>query len=1022
MNVRSGCHVGLLPGGKWISTSIKEQLYGLIGTSITILSIQNKNASSHLSPCFPRFKVFFSNPHSFLLSSRSFPLPTLTFGIRGTISQRMNFSSLLLAELAACEKRLIACIEGVPAKCSVNCQNAFDGFTAPATNDKMSSTKPSLTTSTTIYGAPVFDQYCDADLGDNAMELVQRGPVDIERIDLRSGALAGCYGEQSARGHTPSSFNDDFGASLDSVANSSVHGGHGSVLPHLTSICAGTSRIPVPDDRRLDCAEDFDTNHLDKGFESDPVPLPVVYDRYDEPNHNEIVEVLALLEYNEEARITDAIKGLIREATGRTAALEPVEHCRRQVLTAAGEVEQEPTEGIINEVEAEEACELPGDATDFSDPEDTPTSPPSRPSPTRSSTATSSTTHRSPGRKSRFHARCTSHPTTTARLLHSLPSPNQAEVVESFELESARPPVVYNSHVELGLYSFTPTIFSVEQVIEEEVPVAMPTRCSRMDLNRDAYSVLDLPVVCIVGGPNSNKYGTNRVLHYTISLPDFSQELRGFQAIAYYQAIINNLDDAQEQMDMAIAMVLRKSKQVYVSVSYNMADLFHSHSCSGRWDSVLHKPPWPPPVQPVQFVIPGDGAQDWIPPWPSFSGEIEQLELMVLIELGSSPTFFSDRLSPQLSGVQIVGLMVKVANVVELRLLSVTSQQYAYATLPPSCTEEFDATHLNKAKILLNIMGIIIQLNYRRIFVHDGQPLESKPNEPLRIQKMMTGDSVMMDETGDSWFNCHKIKLPADCGYEFQMKYGLIGWSMGALLGYAQGANHKLFSPLTALHPLVVACCDHGSIMDALTTNFMSNNLVQLCGCLLSVAANKGNFSAFPWDPGDDGAVILGVLGCSSYPIKTKWLNYHQKCYRLLSKVAPPPLGSRHTGCVVNAQRGGDQAWMQPLVHDLGQLNGHQQREIQVSSIISDPISATLWKTVEQTNSSHSFTTGLAQSVGFKQPWPPPMEFVWTVHGLRQLGDHGQRLGGKPHFKRWGMLGVAAMWGYCQGASGFLHL
>jgi hypothetical protein len=30
------------------------------------------------------------------------------------------------------------------------------------------------------------------------------------------------------------------------------------VLPHLTSICGGTSRIPVPDDRRLDCAEDFD--------------------------------------------------------------------------------------------------------------------------------------------------------------------------------------------------------------------------------------------------------------------------------------------------------------------------------------------------------------------------------------------------------------------------------------------------------------------------------------------------------------------------------------------------------------------------------------------------------------------------------------------------------------------------------------------------------------------------------------------------------------------------------------------
>ena len=35
-----------------------------------------------------------------------------------------------------------------------------------------------------------------------------------------------------------------------------------------------------------------------------------------------------------------------------------------------------------------------------------------------------------------------------------------------------------------------------------------------------AYSE-NLPVICIVGGPNSNDYGTNRILHHTIGLPDF---------------------------------------------------------------------------------------------------------------------------------------------------------------------------------------------------------------------------------------------------------------------------------------------------------------------------------------------------------------------------------------------------------------------------------------------------------------------------------------------------------------------
>jgi pyruvate decarboxylase len=49
-----------------------------------------------------------------------------------------------------------------------------------------------------------------------------------------------------------------------------------------------------------------------------------------------------------------------------------------------------------------------------------------------------------------------------------------------------------------------------------------------------AYSE-NLPVICIVGGPNSNDYGTNRILHHTIGLPDFSQELRCFQTITCHQ-------------------------------------------------------------------------------------------------------------------------------------------------------------------------------------------------------------------------------------------------------------------------------------------------------------------------------------------------------------------------------------------------------------------------------------------------------------------------------------------------------
>ena len=51
-----------------------------------------------------------------------------------------------------------------------------------------------------------------------------------------------------------------------------------------------------------------------------------------------------------------------------------------------------------------------------------------------------------------------------------------------------------------------------------------------------AYSE-DVPVICIVGGPNSNDYGSKRILHHTIGLSDFSQERQCFQAVTCHQVI-----------------------------------------------------------------------------------------------------------------------------------------------------------------------------------------------------------------------------------------------------------------------------------------------------------------------------------------------------------------------------------------------------------------------------------------------------------------------------------------------------
>lgn len=116
----------------------------------------------------------------------------------------------------------------------------------------------------------------------------------------------------------------------------------------------------------------------------------------------------------------------------------------------------------------------------------------------------------------------------------------------------------------------------------------------------------------------------------------------------------------------------------------------------------------------------------------------------------------------------------------------------------------------------------------------------------------------------------------------------------------------------------------------------------------------------------EDGEVVLGVLGCPNFPMKKEWLSYHHRYYRLMSRLSPPRPDVWHKGCIFTAQKGSN-AWMQPLVWNLKDLDILKlARPVSVSSI-DDPAEATFCEPVEKANSSHSFTAGLASSIGLKK-------------------------------------------------------
>ncbi|KAA0060030.1 pyruvate decarboxylase 2-like [Cucumis melo var. makuwa] len=358
-----------------------------------------------------------------------------------------------------------------------------------------------------------------------------------------------------------------------------------------------------------------------------------------------------------------------------------------------------------------------------------------------------------------------------------------------------------------------------------------------------AYSE-NLPVICIVGGPNTNDYGTSRILHHTIGLSDFSQELRCFQTVTCFQGVINNIEEAHAQIDKAISTALIESKPVYISISCNLPGVPHPtfsrepipFSISPRMSnkagleaaveatvSFLDKA-----VKPVMVGGPklrvakacdalvelADACGYALAVMPSAKGLVPEYHPHFIgTYWGAVGTAFCGEIVESADAYLFAGPIFNDYSSVGYSLLLkkekaiiVEPDRVMIANGPTfGCILMKDFLRELAKRLKRNTTAYE---NYHRIYVPDGQPLKCKPHEPLRvnilfqhIQKMLSEETAVIAETGDSWFNCQKLKLPKGCGYEFQMQYGSIGWSVGATLGYAQSVPSKR----------VIACIGDGS-------------------------------------------------------------------------------------------------------------------------------------------------------------------------------------------------------------------
>eukprot|EP00246_Nothoceros_aenigmaticus_P002224 TRINITY_DN13033_c0_g1_i1.p1 TRINITY_DN13033_c0_g1~~TRINITY_DN13033_c0_g1_i1.p1 ORF type:complete len:573 (+),score=98.40 TRINITY_DN13033_c0_g1_i1:83-1801(+) len=358
-----------------------------------------------------------------------------------------------------------------------------------------------------------------------------------------------------------------------------------------------------------------------------------------------------------------------------------------------------------------------------------------------------------------------------------------------------------------------------------------------------AYSE-NLPVICIVGGPNSNDFGTNRILHHTIGLSDFTQELSCFRQVTCHQAVVQHLEEAHELVDRAISTAIKESKPVYISVSCNLAGLPHPtfvlepvpYALSKRESNVQSLEAATDAaaeflsgaVKPVLVGGPKlrvaksqKAFEDFanacgypVAVMPSAKGQVDETHPHFIgTYWGAVSSPFSLEIVESADAYLFAGPVFNDYSSVGYSLLFkkdkaiIVQPDRVFIGNGPAfgCVLMKDFLNLLAKKIKRNTTAFD---NFQRIYIPQGVPVSGAKDGPLRvnvmfkhIQDMLTTNTAVIAETGDSWFNCQKLKLPQGCGYEFQMQYGSIGWSVGATLGYAQAAQDKR----------VVACIGDGS-------------------------------------------------------------------------------------------------------------------------------------------------------------------------------------------------------------------
>ncbi len=338
----------------------------------------------------------------------------------------------------------------------------------------------------------------------------------------------------------------------------------------------------------------------------------------------------------------------------------------------------------------------------------------------------------------------------------------------------------------------------------------------------------NLPVILVSGAPNTNDYATEHLLHHTLATHDFLYQLEIAKRVTCAAVSITSATDAPYQIDYAIRSALCEKKPAYIEIACNIANA----PCAqpGPISSVIAQVP--SDQQTLQAAVDAAAAFLRSKSKPvlivgsrvrAAGAETQVIELAealgcAVTVMAAAKGFFPES-HPQYAGMYLG----EVSSLGAREIVDWSDSTVCigtifndYSTVGWTCVpsgpgnltahnervywEGYDFSRVHLRDFLSALARKVekrdaTMVEYQRMRRQQAQEIAAPGNANLtraevvrQIQEVIDGNTTLIAETGDSWFNGLAMQLPHGARFEIEMQWGSIGWSVPATFGYAVGA------------------------------------------------------------------------------------------------------------------------------------------------------------------------------------------------------------------------------------------